>query len=251
MKFSKKILPPETGNRWVIADVHGFRQTLEALIDQLHLSKQDQLFFLGDYISRGPEPAGVLDYIIKLQNQKFQVYCLRGNHEDMFMEDWTYFSQIKISRNISNFRDVAQEYNNESLLEEDGWLIPKYENFMENLSYYFDLGDFYLVHAGFQFSSSNYLQDSHSLLWMRNFPQFDTSLIPFTDKKIVVGHSIVKLSLIRERIAQKHPIIPLDNGPYYQYFYKNQPEFQLKDEVGNLCAFNLNTWELKTQRCID
>ena len=53
---------------WVIPDIHGNSRTLQALIEeQIKPSRSDQLFFLGDYIDRGPDAKGVIDYIIKLK----------------------------------------------------------------------------------------------------------------------------------------------------------------------------------------
>ena len=72
----------------MIPDIHGFPKTLEYLIRQIALTKNDQLFFLGDYIDRGPSSAGVLDIILDLQNQGYTVYCLRGNHEEDFLQDY-------------------------------------------------------------------------------------------------------------------------------------------------------------------
>ena len=56
-------------NRWVIPDVHGNLITLKYLIEnRIALSKSDELYFLGDYIDRGPDSKGVIDFIMSLQN---------------------------------------------------------------------------------------------------------------------------------------------------------------------------------------
>jgi serine/threonine protein phosphatase 1 len=252
MNLFEKIAPPTNGGtRWVIPDIHGFKQTLVGIVANLQLKPQDQLFFLGDYISRGTDSAGVLDFILDLQTQRLQVFCLRGNHEEMFLEDWDYYKNVKTLKDYSTFITAAEAYNNEALLDKNGKLITKYEYFLKDLPYYFDVGDFYLVHAGFDFSGQDYLNDTENMVWVRRFPQLDIARIPFQDKRIVVGHSVVKLSLIRERIAQKHRIIPLDNGAYYHQIYKNELEFLVGQEVGNLCAFNLDTWALVVQPCLD
>ena len=46
-----------------------------------YYAKNDQLFLLGDYIDRGQDSKGVIDYIIELQKE-FQVFPIRGNHEE-------------------------------------------------------------------------------------------------------------------------------------------------------------------------
>lgn len=50
-----------------------------ALIEQL--PKDQQIWFLGDLIDRGPESKKVLDYVLKNHNS------IIGNHEEMFMGD--------------------------------------------------------------------------------------------------------------------------------------------------------------------
>ena len=41
-----------------IGDIHGMREKLEMLIEKLPLQPDDQLVFIGDYVDRGPDPAG-------------------------------------------------------------------------------------------------------------------------------------------------------------------------------------------------
>ena len=72
--------------QWVIPDLHGCSQTLQALItEQIRPSRSDVLYFLGDYIDRGPDSKGVIDYIITLQENEYEVKVLKGNHEDYFL----------------------------------------------------------------------------------------------------------------------------------------------------------------------
>ena len=58
---------PEVGRRFAISDIHGCSMTFEALLSQIHLKKEDQLFLLGDYVNRGPDSAGVIDKILELK----------------------------------------------------------------------------------------------------------------------------------------------------------------------------------------
>ena len=53
--------------RWVIPDVHGCVNTLKALIEeQIKPARYDELYFLGDYIDRGPDSRAVIDFIRNL-----------------------------------------------------------------------------------------------------------------------------------------------------------------------------------------
>lgn len=67
--------------RWVIGDIHGMLTPLRALVARV---RQDdpaaELLFVGDYVNRGPDSKGVLDYLLTLDHARF---C-RGNHDDVF-----------------------------------------------------------------------------------------------------------------------------------------------------------------------
>ena len=76
-------------NRWVIPDIHGHLNTLKSLIEtRINLSRLDSVYFLGDYIDRGPDSKGVLDYIMNLQKENYDIHCLKGNHEDICVKSW-------------------------------------------------------------------------------------------------------------------------------------------------------------------
>ena len=65
---------------WVIGDIHGCLLELELLLEQI--PRKDKLVFLGDYIDRGPESAGVVDRLLK---EKERSIFIKGNHETMFL----------------------------------------------------------------------------------------------------------------------------------------------------------------------
>src|SRR5687767_16013829 len=74
-------------NKWVIADVHGCFATLQALVEKrLQPSPGDTLYFLGDYIDRGPSSKEVIDYIRQLQGTRLHIVALMGNHEESMIQ---------------------------------------------------------------------------------------------------------------------------------------------------------------------
>ena len=78
---------------YAIGDVHGCRATLDALLDALAPTPEDHLVFVGDYIDRGPDSAGVIERMIQLRRQSLagtgpRCTFLRGNHDQMLL-DWT------------------------------------------------------------------------------------------------------------------------------------------------------------------
>jgi serine/threonine protein phosphatase 1 len=59
--------------RLVIADIHGCAKTFKALVEKIGLTHEDTLYLLGDYIDRGPDNCGVIDYIIHLQSNNYNI----------------------------------------------------------------------------------------------------------------------------------------------------------------------------------
>lgn len=71
---------------FVIGDIHGALKALEQLIGKLNLTKEDKLIFLGDYVDGWSESAGVISYLIVL-NEHYKCLFIKGNH-DAWCEDW-------------------------------------------------------------------------------------------------------------------------------------------------------------------
>lgn len=67
----------------VIGDIHGCLNALELLCETIAPQPNDHLIFVGDYVDRGPDSKGVIDFIIELEKE-FKVTCLSGNHEEKF-----------------------------------------------------------------------------------------------------------------------------------------------------------------------
>jgi serine/threonine protein phosphatase 1 len=63
---------------FVIGDIHGCVNELEKLYKMLPIRDDDKLVFIGDYIDRGPNSKGVVDWILNL---KRPYTALKGNHE--------------------------------------------------------------------------------------------------------------------------------------------------------------------------
>ena len=55
---------------YAIGDIHGELEALEGLIEALPLRSDDSLIFMGDYVDRGPDSRGVVDYLIKLAKKR-------------------------------------------------------------------------------------------------------------------------------------------------------------------------------------
>ena len=68
-----------------IGDIHGYLAALETLAEVAAFRPEDRLVSLGDYVDRGPDSAGVLDWLIE-RFEAGQLVPLRGNHDLMFLD---------------------------------------------------------------------------------------------------------------------------------------------------------------------
>jgi serine/threonine protein phosphatase 1 len=67
--------------RWIVGDIHGMLNPLKGLVEAIaRLDPAAQWLFVGDYVNRGPDSRGVIEFLLKLPNARF---C-RGNHDDIF-----------------------------------------------------------------------------------------------------------------------------------------------------------------------
>jgi serine/threonine protein phosphatase 1 len=68
-----------------IGDIHGASAALDALLAAVRPKASDRLVFLGDYVDRGPDSAGVLRRLLDIHSTVPNSVFLRGNHELMMM----------------------------------------------------------------------------------------------------------------------------------------------------------------------
>lgn len=60
----------------IVGDVHGCLRELEELLARVRLDGDDNLYFVGDLVARGPDTRGVLALVRRLG-----AVAVRGNHE--------------------------------------------------------------------------------------------------------------------------------------------------------------------------
>ena len=233
---------------WVTPDIHGCAQTLKALIeDMIQPTKYDHLYFLGDYIDRGPASKDVIDYLMNLQKEEFNLHLLMGNHEEYVLKSYEEELNLKSFLGIKQKNKKKKEWltfggkeTMQSFKITDLKDFPmEYLDWMRNLEYYIELDDFILVHAGLNFRIDDPLEDKDAMLWVRDY---DINPSKINNKRIVHGHVPVNLEFIDISIRQNnHKFIDLDNGCYMTE----------RSGFGNLIALELNSMEYRVQYNID
>lgn len=218
---------------FAISDIHGCAHTFEAMISTvIQLKKEDSLYLLGDYIDRGPRSKEVLDIIMGLQSRGYNVYALKGNHEEICLRSFD--SEDTFRAWMINGGDATLK----SFSATAPYQIPQeYIKFMSGLALYKELNHYLLVHAGFNFNSDDPFADKQSMLWTRNFKVKG-------NKVVVHGHTPTVREEIEESILNvaEDKKIDIDNGCAY---ISKGPEF------GCLCCLQLDNLQLYFQSNID
>lgn len=232
--------------RWIIPDIHGCVETVKALLESmLRVTKEDQLYFLGDYIDRGPDGKGVLDYFMHLQEEGYNVHFIKGNHEDLCVKAY----EADQKKQFLGMKHVEQKeweaVGGKTTLKSFGVKHPreipkKYIDWMNECLPYIELEKYILVHAGMNFRLPDPFVDTHSMMWTRSF---QVDFRKSHGKKIIHGHIPVDYSFIMLVIENSHyrDFIALDNGVYETD----------KSGQGNLMAYNPDTREIIAQSNMD
>jgi len=90
----------------IIGDIHGCIDELNELMQALAPSIDDQLFFIGDLIDRGPDSIGVVRQVVQWSKQ-MDVKLILGNHEEKFLR---YVQHIKDGSGIEKQMKRIDEF---------------------------------------------------------------------------------------------------------------------------------------------
>lgn len=210
---------------FAIGDLHGCSKTFRKLVlENINLQKEDELYCLGDYVDRGPDSKGVIDFILELKEKGYKVNTLRGNHDQMMMDS---------GKNEEDFKHWVENGGRLTLdsfkIKSYDELDSKYKTFFYETQFYFEVGKYILVHAGLNYKINDPFKDTHAMMWIRNFSVDEERL---GERKIVHGHTPLPLPIIRSRA--KGNVIDIDGGCVYTQHHG----------FGKLVALNLTSGEI-------
>jgi serine/threonine protein phosphatase 1 len=226
------------GRRLVISDIHGCNKTLKALLEKIQLTPEDELYFLGDYIDRGPDSSGVLDTILELMEQNYTIYPLMGNHEYQALKAQKEYDKRSFFYFMSKINKSGDLLNNKKKIKK------KYNLFFNGLPLFYELDKFFIVHAGFDFTKKSPFKEKDSILNIRKFTYDE---IKAKGKTIIHGHDPVNYNKMIKKIEKRKKIIPLDNGCVYNKKHRIYDFTQMR----KLCCFDIDTFELITQENVE
>jgi serine/threonine protein phosphatase 1 len=210
-----------TGGRvYAIGDVHGRLDLLRALYGLIEQDAADtdepcRIVLLGDYVDRGPDSAGVIDFVLDGIDSRFEPVFLKGNHEQLmmdFLEDpavgpaWfaTGGADTVLSYGVRLGSDRIDHAEISARLAEA--LPPAHRTFLDALAVSHRWGNYVFAHAGIRPRIPLERQDPQDLLWIRR--EF-LSADGFGGLCVVHGHSQVTAPVdLPHRVA-------VDTGAYH------------------------------------
>ena len=194
--ITRETRAPEGQCLYAIGDIHGRRDLLEKLMEQIEEDAQDlpegthkTLVFLGDYIDRGLQSRDVIDFLLSDRMNAFERVFLMGNHEEAllrFLNDvgfgkqwvryggaetlYSYGFQPPNTRAALDSHEAMQASQRawDKVWTEFRQRIPEtHLNFYQNLQHYYIAGDYLFVHAGLRPGAPLEKQTVRDMLWIR------------------------------------------------------------------------------------
>lgn len=199
-----------------IGDIHGCAATLlQSALDTLAPNRDDLIVTMGDLIDRGPDSKGVLDILMNLCADGYQVVPLRGNHEDMLLKAaggdfaWNWLWK-------RNGGDKALKSFDAGTVND----IPDlYLEFMCSMPLHHFAGNYLFVHAGLDFTLASPTTDIDFQTYSSDDSEYLTALWSrdtyFDQDKLggltlVTGHTIVPEEDALASLNSQH--IQIDTG---------------------------------------
>jgi len=188
-----------------IGDVHGCLQTLKALWNKLEPYSDQPHLFIGDYIDRGPDSKGVIDFLMNVRNERECIF-LRGNHEQMLLD--AYERGDAYNWMLNGGESTLKSYGEDVIVKD---ISTEHIQFYRDTQLFYETENFFFVHAGApphqSLEESKQSTSAHDFfLWGRDHLNvFDT---PW-EKTVVFGHTP------RPYPIKKKKMIGIDTGCVY------------------------------------
>lgn len=221
---------------YAIGDTHGKLALVKKLYDAI-IADVDKIkdptgsiiIFLGDYVDRGEDSKGVLDFCMSLTDtEDVKHIFLYGNHEDLMFESMYngnhgHYSTWMNNGGLQTLKSFGFDAPPEGNYDE---VLKPYLEWIKNLPFYYLKDDYVFCHSGYFRNDFNISLDVQKdmLIWGRPHP----GMYHGNGKVVVHGHTITR-----------------DGEPYMDLNPVNYPEVsRINIDVGSfyynkLCAARL------------
>ena len=235
---------------WAIGDVHGKAAMLDALCAALPRTGDDTTVFLGDYIDRGEDSAGVVRRVLaEHEAAPDRTVLLWGNHEDMAASHFSVYAPSEFTY------DPYDWFQNGGIAAMESWGFEKPQLFVAScppdLARLFPLLKTYWkapeeqfpelthclwVHAGIRKGQMPEDANGEVLLWIRE--EFLDAL-DLSGRLVIHGHTPMR------RVAAQPDKVGIDTGAVFggPLTALQMPERQVyqADAQGNVTNFPLES----------
>ena len=168
---------------YAVGDVHGCLAELTRLVDDIREDAHGfagvvHLVFVGDFIDRGPDSAGVIDYLTSGNLPGRHYRFLMGNHEEAMLEvldgdaeslsGWMRYGGMQTleSYGIGRAEVLRLGVDLPRRLRE---VVPAaHSDFLRGLEDQVRIGDYLFVHAGIRPGTPLHEQEQFDLRWIRD-----------------------------------------------------------------------------------
>jgi len=176
---------------YAVGDIHGRLDLLVKAINAIEAhgaGHQIRIIMLGDYVDRGPDSRGVVEYLIA-SARRLEMICLKGNHEAMMAD--------AIGSGDPKSLSMWIQYGGLETMKSYGWTWRRTPDFSiiprEHLEWMAGLpvsardGDRVFVHAGLDPDKALDRQDEAVCLWIRD--RFLEASLEKVGAHVVHGHT--------------------------------------------------------------
>ena len=197
---------PDGMRVYAIGDVHGRLDLLSAMHERIAAELQRaeaeggpadwRIVHLGDYVDRGPDSKGVIDFLIAARRRDPRNIMLAGNHDIGFLDFLAeplvdgLFAHNGGERTALSY-GIDLDFSSMAALRPDHAALVQavpaaHVAFLGTLEFSVTLGDFFFCHAGIRPGIPLDRQSPQDLVWIREVFLYHAGLYP---KVVVHGHT--------------------------------------------------------------
>lgn len=164
-----------------IGDVHGCLTALKTLLEHVSPGPDDTVIMLGDYVDRGPDSKGVIDYLINWP-WPAEVVLLKGNHEIIMAEAGYSADHLSYWCQVGGLETMASYDARFGNIPDSHW------DFINDALPYYETKKWIYVHGGVAPKEDLKKQDPVEVAWRR----FSDAKPHRSGKRVICGHTIQK-----------------------------------------------------------